>query len=188
MLSHLKMSLTWLRGGGGSEGLAGGRAGLGYLHRELAVSPGPRGLGGEQAAGLREVVVLDLEAGGEGGRVPVQGVDAGAGGRAGQVAGGAVRGLARVAQAAVPDVQVVKTQSVIVSVVQIWGLGLDEQLVFNGKILVKLRLDPAVVKVEDVIHVEVHGLGLNLRLSVLEVSLHLVTSLKQTEDVNTGHV
>ena len=63
------------------------------------------------------VVVLDLEAGGEGGRVAVQGVDAGAGGRAGQVAGRAVRGLARVTQATIPNVEVVKTQSVIVSVV-----------------------------------------------------------------------
>ena len=57
---------------------------------------------------------------------------------------------------------------------------------FDGKVLVKLRLDPAVVKVENMIHVEVHGFRLDLRLSVLEVSLHLITSLKQTEDVNTG--
>ena len=55
----------------------------------------------------------------------------------------------------------------------------------DREVLVELRLDPTVVEVEDMI---VHRFRLNLGLGILEVSFHLIASLKQTENVITEDI
>jgi len=105
-------------------------------------------VGGPAVCRTHHVVVLQLDGGAEGGRVPVQGVDAGAGGAGGQLAGRRVGVLVTVTDPSVPDIEVVKAQSVIISIVLVRWLGLDDEFVFDGtEILLELSFDPAAVKV-----------------------------------------
>lgn len=117
------------------------------------------------------VAGLQLDAGGVGGRVPVQGVDAGGRGGGGQVT--RRPGSAGTIVSTVPDIEIVKTESVVVRVVRIRGLSFDQKLVLDGQTSIKLILDPAVIKLQ----LRIQRLGLNLRFSVLQIALHLVTCL-----------
>ena len=63
------------------------------------------------------VVVLNLDGGGEGWSVPIEGVDGGGGGGGGEEAGGGVRVLRPASKTSIPKVQLVQAQPVIVCII-----------------------------------------------------------------------
>lgn len=72
-----------------------------------------------------------------------------------------------------PDIEIIKTQPVIISVINVRGLRFDQELMFDGKASIKLRLDPTVIKLK----LRIKRLRLDLRFSVLQIALHLITCL-----------
>lgn len=70
----------------------------------------------------------------------IQRMDAGGGGARGEKAGGGIGLLRGSAQAAVPDVELIQGQAVIVRVVRVRQLRLDDQLVLDrAKVLINLK-------------------------------------------------